>query len=152
MPTAVGAGVLIDADHALDYYNWYVRRDVRFWFVPLHAWELSVVLLALLAVWYHSLLLALLAVWYHPLLLAAALGHVGHLVADQVGNRLYPLAYSIGYRALRRFDRDHLMGRSSPPTFSVVLEVHVPLWVRFRPGLVRAASRIRRKLKGPERT
>ena len=140
MPAAVGAGVLIDADHVLDYYNWYVRKDVRFLFLPLHAWELSVVLLALLAV------------WYHPLLLAAALGHVGHLVADQVGNRLYPLAYSIGYRALRRFDRDHLMGRSSPPTFSVVLEVHVPLWVRFRPGLVRAASRIRRKLKGPERT
>ena len=51
LPAAVGAGVLIDADHALDYYNWYVRRDTRFLFLPLHALELSVVLLALLAVW-----------------------------------------------------------------------------------------------------
>ena len=140
MPAAVGAGVLIDADHVLDYYNWYVRRDERFLFVPLHAWELSVVLLALLAA------------WYHPLLLAAALGHVGHLVADQVGNRLYPLAYSIGYRALRRFDRNHLGGEPPPTTFSEVLEANVPLWVRFGPGFVRAASRIRRELKGPERT
>ena len=132
--------MLIDADHALDYYNWYVRRDARFLFLPLHAWELSIVLLGLLAV------------WYHPLLLAVALGHLGHLVADQLGNRLYPLAYSIGYRALRRFDRDHLTGDPPPTTFSEVLEVHVPLWVRVRPGLVWAASRIRRERKGSERT
>ena len=54
-------------------------------------------------------------------MLAEALGHVGHLVAGQLGNRLYPLAYSIGYRAIRRFDRDHLTGDPPPTTFSELL-------------------------------
>ena len=125
---AIGTGVLVDADHSLDYFNWYARRDFRFLFLPLHGWELSLVLVAVTVV------------WYHPLLVAAAFGHVAHLVADQLANRFHPMGYSITYRAIRRFDRDHLTGDPPPGEFSEVLEGNVPLWGHFTDVLMKSAS------------
>ena len=132
---AIGTGVLVDADHSLDYFNWYARKDIRFLFLPFHAWELSLALVALFVV------------WYHPLLLAAALGHVAHLVADQLANRLHPMAYLMTYRAIHRFDRDHLIGDSSPAAFSEVLEGNIPLWGHFRDGLRKSASLLERAIR-----
>ena len=39
LPVAIGAGVLPDVDHLLDYYNWYVRRSYSRLILLLHGWE-----------------------------------------------------------------------------------------------------------------
>ena len=54
VPAAAAAGVLVDADHILDYFNWYWRRDLRRVFLLLHGWEMGIVgLLVVLAGAYH---------------------------------------------------------------------------------------------------
>ena len=123
-------GVLIDVDHVLDYYNWYWKRDKRRLYVLFHGWEYSAVALAVV-----------LGFWYHPVLLAAVLGHLGHLVGDQVANRLaHPLAYSIVYRISAGFDRVRLAGEV-PATFSEAFS-RIPLWPQLEPTVLRLASRL----------
>lgn len=123
-------GVLIDVDHVLDYYNWYWRKDKGRLYVLLHGWEYSAVSLVLV-----------LALWYHPVLLAAVLGHIGHLIGDQIGNRpMHPLAYSVIYRISAGFDRPRLAGEV-PETFSEAFN-KIPLWSKLEPFVVRVASRL----------
>lgn len=133
-PASVAAafvtGVLIDVDHVLDYYNWYWRRDKGKLYVFFHGWEYSAVALVLV-----------LAVWYHPVLLAAVLGHIGHLICDQVGNRpMHPMAYSVIYRISSGFDRLRLAGEV-PDTFSEAFS-KIPLWPKVEPLVVRIVSRL----------
>ena len=96
-----------------------------------HAWEYSLVGLV-----------ALSAFWYHPLLLAAVLGHISHLVIDQITNQIHPLAYLIVYRASRGFKRVHLTpywaGRSA-----MLTDESIPVWGRMEPLLWRLACAIR---------
>ena len=89
----VAVGVLMDADHAYDFYQWYIRRNQDKIFVFLHAWEYSIVGLALLA-----------SVFYHPLFLATVAAHLSHVITDQLHNRVSPLGYSITYRIIKGFD------------------------------------------------
>ena len=136
MPAAVAAGVLIDSDHVLDYYRWYVNTDRRQVFVLFHGWEYAIAGAAL------GLTLA-----YHPLLLAALLGYVGHLVGDQLANKpIHPLAYSIGYRAYRGFNRSKLF-RDSSATFSEAMNESIPLWGLIEPRLLSMADMVRRRAK-----
>ena len=121
VPAATAAGVLIDSDHLLDYFQWYVRKNTRRAVVLFHAWE------------YAAAALMAAAVWYHPLLLAAALGYLGHVVGDHVANeRAHPLAYSIIYRVRWRFDRIRIFGEPKG-TFSDALHKRIPLWGRVEP-------------------
>jgi hypothetical protein len=97
--TAVGAGVLIDADHTLDYYQWYGKGRREHVFYLLHGWEYGVLLV----------FVAFIFDW-NPLLLAAALAYLAHIMADQIANNGYPLTYSLLYRAMHGFN----MSRVSP--------------------------------------
>ena len=130
VPAATVTGVLIDVDHVLDYYNCYWKRDKGRLYVLFHGWEYSAIALAIV-----------LAFWYPPVLLAAVLGHLGHLVGDQVGNRLaHPLAYSIVYRISAGFDRVRLAGEV-PATFSEAFS-RIPLWPQLEPVVLRLVSRL----------
>ena len=131
VPAATVTGVLVDADHALDYYYLYVKKDNRRLFVLLHGWEYTLVAMALVV-----------AVWYHPILLALALGHLGHLVGDQLGNHPgHPLAYSIAYRVRLGFRRNGMF-REPPATLSEALANSIPLWRHVEPALIKVAFRL----------
>jgi len=76
LATTLATGVMIDTDHALDYYHWYVRRNTDRVFYLLHGWEYAV-MLAVVG----------LALSWHPLAVGAFLGYLSHIVADQLANR-----------------------------------------------------------------
>ena len=117
LPAAFVAGALNDADHLLDYYLWFVRKDRRRLYLIFHAWEYAVVALALS-----------LTIWQHPVLLAAALGHIGHLIGDQLANRpKSKLAYSMVFRMSAGFDHRRLF-EELPTTLSQALGRSIPLW------------------------
>ena len=90
---ALGAGVLMDADHLFDFYQWYIKGRSNRVYVLLHAWEYSAIGLVTLA-----------AIFFHPFLLAVVIAHLFHVAADHLHNRLSPFAYFIGYRIIKRFD------------------------------------------------
>ncbi len=124
VPAAVGAGVLNDVDHLLDYHQWYIKKDPRRLYLLLHAWEYA----AAVAVF------ALVA-GNHPVLLAAAAAHAGHLLGDLIANKPRgPLTYSLLYRAAARFERDRLV-RGSPRPLAEALHHNIPLWSHIAPRL-----------------
>lgn len=130
VPAAAATGVLIDADHVLDYFNYFARNDRRHVYLLFHGWEFSLVALA-----------AVIGIWYHPVLLAAVLGHLGHLVGDQLHNKpIHPMAYSFIYRASVGFSRERLFG-DSPTTFSQTMHKSIPLWRFVEPTLLQLWSR-----------
>lgn len=130
IPVAIGTGVLIDADHVLDFLDWFVSGDKRRMYVLFHAWEVSI--LGLLSLLFLG----------HPLFVAAVLGYTGHLVADSLANRTHPLAYFMLYRLYRGFDRRYLT--LNPDAMSLMLHRHdVPLWARIEPWLYRLVYRAR---------
>lgn len=93
---ALGVGVLMDLDHLYDYYQRYVRGKRDRIYVVLHAWEYSMIMSCIGMV------------FYHPFLLAAILGHLAHVATDHAWNRLSPFAYWITFRAIKRFDSQHI--------------------------------------------
>ena len=95
-------GVLIDADHLFDYYNWYGRRKTNKIVLFLHAWEYSIA----------GLLVSGLA-YYHPVLLAVFLAHLGHVTTDHFHNHLTPWSYFITYRAYVRFETAQILPHSN---------------------------------------
>ena len=130
VPAAVGAGVLNDSDHLLDYYLVYIKKDPRRLYLLFHAWEYAaaVAIFALVA-------------GGHPVLLAAAAGHAGHLLADLIANKpKSALTYSLLYRAAIRFERGRLV-RGSPQTLSVALHHSIPLWRHVESRLPSRVSR-----------
>lgn len=99
----VAVGVLMDADHLYDYYQWYIKKRPDKLYVLLHAWEYSIAGLALLA-----------AEFYHPLFLAVVAAHLSHVITDHFYNRVAPLGYSIIYRIVKKFDASVIAPRHSP--------------------------------------
>ena len=89
----MGVGVLMDGDHVYDYYQRYARGKCGKIYVPLHAWEYSVVGLVLLTLGLN-----------HPIFLGAVLAHLTHVASDHWHNGLNPLGYSITYRAIKGFN------------------------------------------------
>ena len=89
---ALGVGVLMDVDHALDFYRWYVSGRPDQIIMGLHAWEYSL-----------AGLVALGAGAYHPLLLAIILAHLAHVATDHFHNELPSLSYFMAYRISKRF-------------------------------------------------
>ena len=94
---ALGVGVLMDADHLFDFYQWYIRGKSNRIFVLLHAWEYSAIGVVMLA-----------AVFFHPFLLAVVLAHMLHVASDQIHNRVAPFSYFIIYRVAKRFDSAYI--------------------------------------------
>jgi len=99
----LAVGVLMDADHLYDYYQWYIKKRPEKIFVLLHAWEYSIAGLAVLA-----------AVFYHPLFLAVVAAHLSHVITDHLHNHLSPLGYSIIYRIVKKFDASVIAPQHSP--------------------------------------
>ncbi len=119
VPAAVATGVLIDSDHVTDVYHAFMgpkRHMVRLF----HAWE------------YTAAGFIALGFWYHPILLAATLGHLSHLVLDQVTNEVRPLAYPLVYRIRHRFARTELSPKWSKDS-SLPRRSPTPLWGRIEP-------------------
>ena len=117
---AVATGVLIDSDHVTDVFGPEFMGPrphmVRFF----HAWE------------YTAAGFIALGFWYHPIILAAVLGHLSHMVFDQVTNQVRPLAYSLLYRVRHKFARKELSQRR-PEDSSLPPRSPTPLWGRIEP-------------------
>ena len=88
----VVSGVLPDADHLLDYYNWFVRGRVRRLFYLLHGWEYLAAFLVLAA-----------ALGWPPVLVGITVGYASHIVGDYLVNARGILVYSLAYRVGHRF-------------------------------------------------
>ena len=128
VPVAIATGVLIDSDHILDWMDWLSKGYKSHLLVLFHAWEYTLVGLLVLATF-----------WYHPLLLAAVLGHLGHLIGDQIANPVHPLGYSIIYRITHRFDHGRLVHEHR----LFVPHEEVPLWGQVEPWLWKFLQRRR---------
>jgi hypothetical protein len=82
------AGVLVDVDHLVDLVANRQGANLRWSFLPLHAWEWVIALLARRA----------------SLTDGLAGGLAGHLALDQMNRAItHPLFYWITFRALHRF-------------------------------------------------
>lgn len=93
LPAAVGTGVLPDADHLIDYYNWYVRRDRTRVILLFHGWEYLTAGIAAYAAWWHA-----------PWVLAAVLGYASQVIVDWASHDSTWLTYSVSWRAWHRFE------------------------------------------------
>ena len=96
----VAVGVLMDADHLFDYFQRYARGKCGKLYVPLHAWEYSLVGLVLIAVGLN-----------HPIFLGAVLAHLTHVGSDHWHNDLGRFGYSITFRAIKGFNFNAIVGQ-----------------------------------------
>ena len=88
----VAAGVLPDADHLLDYYNWLVRRQPHHMFYLFHGWE------------YLGLFLVVAALLSWPaLVMGITLGYASHILGDYLTHQRHAASYSLLYRARHGF-------------------------------------------------
>ena len=125
----LGVGVLMDIDHIYDYYQMYVRRKPDKFYVIFHAWEYSIIGIALPA-----------SVFYHPLFLAAVAAHLSHVITDQLHNHVSPLGYSIIYRIIHKFDSKNLAPRHDPATSYWRLLKVLPYGKRLAPWFQKRAQ------------
>ena len=98
MVAATVTGVMIDMDHLVEYYRWFVKRDNSRVYYFFHSYELVV----------PAFLAGYLSGW-NPVVLGASLAFLGHLLTDQLANPVVPLAYFFTYRALKRFRRQEIV-------------------------------------------
>jgi hypothetical protein len=89
------AGVLPDADHLLDFYNWYIRGNRKKWLLLFHGWEYLVLMV-----------IAYFAIGTPSWLLAVILGYATQIGADQIANPSYWHTYSITSRMMKKFNRE----------------------------------------------
>ena len=100
------AGTLIDIDHLVDYYahhpftmrvqdiyNAFADNRMKRLFVPLHSYELAIVL------WLAIYAFSLSNIWK-----AMAIGVTQHILFDQFTNPLNRFAYFLTFRAAKRFE------------------------------------------------
>ena len=90
--TTVAVGVLMDVDHLLDYFMWFWKEDTRHLWLILHGYEIAVPMF--LASWLSG---------WNPIILAAFVGHLTHMVTDQLTNNPLPLTYFLTFRISRGF-------------------------------------------------
>jgi len=102
------AGVLLDADHFLDYfanykftfnvrdvYNVCLGTKLNRLYLILHSYEFVVIL------WAAIFILRLSNIW-----VAFALGYTQHLLIDQMTNHVRPLGYFLIYRMVNGFKKE----------------------------------------------
>ena len=91
-------GVLIDMDHLVEYYWWFIKEDhTRVWYF-LHSYELLV----------PAIISGYISGW-NPIVVGASAAFLGHLLSDQIANPVAPLTYFFTYRAVKRFRLDSLV-------------------------------------------
>lgn len=88
----VGAGVLPDLDHILDYYNWYVRGSPDRLILLLHGWDILAIITAVYV-------LAVPETW----MLAIVIGYGTQIAGDQLYNHPGWKTYFFALRAINRF-------------------------------------------------
>ena len=98
MVAALITGVMIDLDHLVEYYMWFVRGDNRRVWYFLHDYELLI----------PAFVAAYLSGW-DPVVLGVSLAFLAHLLTDQIFNPMAPLAYFLTYRAVKRFRRHEIV-------------------------------------------
>jgi len=132
LPAFVAAllgGIYIDADHLFDYYlafgfnfnlsyflNSYQFSVSRKIYVPFHAWEWVVLLLALCMIlekYFREHRLKI-SKYVLALLLSLALGIYSHLIIDMVSNNITLPGYSIIYRVINNFNADKMSNEKLP--------------------------------------
>ena len=91
-PAAMAAGVLPDADHLLDYYLWWIKRERRFLIIFLHGWEYLFLGVGIY-----------LFVFREPWFLAAILAYATQIGADQLFNGVRWHTYLISVRVTSGF-------------------------------------------------
>ena len=126
VPIAVATGVLVDADHVFEVF---APRSAKFSGLTLrflHGWEYGIISLALV-----------LAIGLEPLFMAAVLGHLSHLLLDQISNKKHLLYYFVVFRALRRLHRRRAARESNQSKAFRRSSVNRPLWGRMEPQLWR---------------
>lgn len=95
---ATVTGVMIDLDHLVEYYWWFIKEDNSKVFYFLHSYELVV----------PAFLAGYLSGW-DPVVLGVSVAFTGHLITDQLVNPVRPLTYFFTYRALNRFRRSAMI-------------------------------------------
>ena len=111
IPFALGVGWCIDVDHLYDFvYCWlrhkknldlsmilsgeYFSLNAKI-FVPLHSWELSIILLTGLGFFLQNWILAI----------TTAVAHMAHLIQDMRAYNVRVLGYSFISRAFQKFEQ-----------------------------------------------
>ena len=111
VPFALAAGWCIDADHLYDFgYYWFRHKKNPDWsmirsgeyfsinakiFVPLHSWELSLILLTCLVFFTQNWLLAI----------TTTVAHIAHLIQDMRAYNVRLFGYSFISRAIHEFEK-----------------------------------------------
>lgn len=110
IPAAIGAGVLPDLDHLLDFYLRYVRRNWKYLFLLLHGWEYAASGALIYALWIRE-----------PWMLAVVLGYVTQIGADQLRNRVRWHTYIFTARAIKGFQVKDSLGYVSYRSYMAVV-------------------------------
>ena len=97
MVAASLTGLMIDLDHLVEYYWWFVRGDNRRVWYFLHSYELVV----------PAFLAGYLSGW-DPVVMGVSFAFLGHLLTDQLANPARPLTYFFTYRVMKGFRRSEL--------------------------------------------
>ena len=111
VPFALAAGWCIDADHLYDFgYYWFRHKKNPDWsmlrsgeyfsvnakiFVPLHSWELTLILITCLGFLMQNWILAI----------TTAVAHMAHLIQDMRTYNVRFLGYSFISRSLHAFEQ-----------------------------------------------
>lgn len=98
MVAAVLTGTMIDLDHLVEYYRWFIKEDNSRVLFFLHSYELVV----------PAFLSGYLSGW-DPVVLGVSFAFLGHLLTDQIANPVRPLAYFFTYRAMKGFRRSEIV-------------------------------------------
>ena len=91
-------GVMIDLDHLVEYYRWFIKEDNSRVYFFLHSYELLV----------PAFLAGYLSGW-DPVVLGVSFAFLGHLLCDQLANPVGPLTYFFTYRAMKGFRRSEIV-------------------------------------------
>lgn len=124
VPFALAAGWCIDADHLFDFgYYWLRHRNDPDWslirsggyfdingkiFVPLHSWELTLVLVVGLGIFTQNWILAF----------TTGAAHMAHLIQDMRTYHVRILGYSLISRAFHAFEQRNFC---SPTVTGIIL-------------------------------
>ena len=95
---AFATGVMIDLDHLVEYYLWFVKGNNSRIFFFVHSYELLVPVF----------LAGYLSGW-DPVVIGVSFGFLGHLITDQLVNPVVPLGYFFTYRAVKKFRRSEII-------------------------------------------
>ena len=98
MVSAVATGLLVDLDHLVEYYWWFVKGDRSRVFFFLHSYELLA----------PGVLAIYLSGW-DPMVIGVMCAFLGHLLSDQLVNPIKRLGYFWTYRSLKGFRRSEII-------------------------------------------